>query len=175
MKLHNIIILQLIFALMLLSGCSRDLSSRTYTSDTTLSLTFEGVVLSAKPVVIKEHDKLSGNNTGIAAGALAGGVAGSALGGNTTSILAGALIGGTTGAFIESGMGTAEGIEYIVKVDTSKLKDDYYQGSAQMREAIAAVRTSGIITVVQSKDASLEQGQKVYVIVSSKRARVIAR
>ena len=47
-----------------------------------------------------------------------------------------------------------------------------------MRNALAAVKTSGIVTVVQAKEAKTDPelaiGQNVLVIISEKRARVIA-
>jgi outer membrane lipoprotein SlyB len=64
-----------------------------------------------------------------------------------------------------------------VKVDTSKLKGEYYEGSALMRNSLAAVKTTGIVTVVQAlekkEDAAIEPGQKVLIIVSEKRTRII--
>ena len=43
-----------------------------------------------------------------------------------------------------------------------------------MRDAISSATTSGMVTVIQGKDVKLQKGQKVYVIFSDKRARVIS-
>lgn len=159
-----------------ISGCARDLSSRVYTSDSTLSLTLQGKIVSVRPIQIKESDKLGNNTTGALAGGVVGGVAGSNVGGGGGQLLAaagGAIVGGVIGALVESSLSTADGLEYIVKLDTSQLKSEYYEGSPAMRSAISSATTSGLITIVQSKDVILNAGQDVYVIFSPKRTRVI--
>ncbi|KJW02214.1 surface antigen family domain protein [Rickettsia endosymbiont of Ixodes pacificus] len=42
-----------------------------------------------------------------------------------------------------------------------------------MRNVISAAFTSGLITVVQGTDVNIRNGQKVYVIFSEKRTRII--
>ena len=42
-----------------------------------------------------------------------------------------------------------------------------------MRAVISAAATSGLITVVQSSNAGVTEGQKVYVIFSDHRTRII--
>ena len=42
-----------------------------------------------------------------------------------------------------------------------------------MRNAISAATTSGVVTIVQGTDTMLKTGQKVYVIFSDDRTRVI--
>lgn len=165
-------------SLLILSGCARDLSNNVYTSDSTLNLTLEGEILSVRPVIIKNSDTLSDNAFGGAAGGITGGIAGSNAGrgrGNSTAIAAGSLAGVLIGAMIESKLSTADGIEYIVKVDKSNLSDEYYTGTALMRDAIAAARINGLITIVTGKDEVLAPHEKVYVILSPKRARVIRK
>lgn len=159
------------------SGCARDLSSNVYVSSSTLSLTLEGQVISVRPVVVKENDKL-GNNAG---GMLVGGAGGAVLGASTGSgkgavlgAVGGALLGGALGGLVEGQLSKSSGYEYIVKVDTSKLNAKYYEGNAAMRNAISAATTSGVITIVQGADTLLNVGQKVYVIFSDDRVRVIA-
>ena len=102
----------------------------------------------------------------------------SASNGNGLATIGGAAAGAIFGAVAQNALGTTAGMEYIVKVDTSKLSNDYYEGSALMRNALAAVKTSGIVTVVQAKEAKTDPelaiGQNVLVIISEKRARVIA-
>ncbi|RZI46309.1 hypothetical protein EDM53_04060 [Rickettsiales endosymbiont of Peranema trichophorum] len=66
-------------------------------------------------------------------------------------------------------------MEYVVKVDRSQISDGYYEGSAVMRNAIAAAKATGLITIIQGKDQLINVGQGVYIILSPKRARVIAK
>lgn len=169
-------LLSIITILALLSACARDLSSSTYSSSSTLSLTLEGVVLDTRQVTIKDSEKMSDNSAGMLAGGVLGGVAGSGIGqgtGNDLAIVGGAIGGAIAGAALEGALSKQKGIEYIIKVDTSKLKSTYYEGNAQMRSAISAATTSGVITVVQAADNPIAAGQKVYVIFSDNRTRVI--
>lgn len=169
----------LILALGLLSSCARDLSSNMYTSDSTLSLTMIGRVISARPVTVKNTDSLGQNGTGIVGGAFMGGAAGGLASNNNSDrgamIVGGAVLGSLVGAVIERSASKAKGIEYIIKIDTSSLTDQYYEGTAIMRNAVSSARTSGILTIVQGQDNPLEEGQEVYVILSPNRARVIAK
>ena len=160
----------------ILSGCARDLSDSMYTSDSTFSLTMEGVIVSTRAVKIKDTDKM-GNNTG---GMLAGGAMGAAVGsgigggsGNTMAIVGGAIAGGLAGAAIQGKLGESKGFEYIIKVDTSKIKDTYFDGNASMRNVVATAKLNGLVTVVQGADSVLGVGQKVYIIYSENRTRVI--
>jgi outer membrane lipoprotein SlyB len=159
-----------------LSGCARDLSSNVYTSDSTLSLTLEGQVISVRQVVIKESDKLGNNTGGMLAGGALGGALGSGVGkgsGNTIAMVGGAIAGGLAGAAAQGKLGTSKGYEYMIKVDPSQIKSDYYEGSPAMRATISAASTSGLITVTQGTDVFIQKGQKVYVIFSDSRTRVI--
>lgn len=167
-----------IFALIsLLSACTRDLSSSTYVSNSTLSLTLEGKILSVRPVTIKDSDDPSNNVGGMVAGGLLGAAVGSNIGGGggkTVATVGAGLAGAAIGAVVQDKMSTSKGSEYIVKLDMSKFKDGYYEGNTAMRNVISTARTSGVITVVQGdKDGVLAQGQKVYVIFSNDRTRVI--
>lgn len=160
----------------LLTGCARDLSSNMYTSDSTLSLTLVGEIISARPVLIKDSDKLSDNVAGGLAGGAMGGVLGSGVGGgtgNSAAIVGGVVVGSVVGAAVQSKLSQSKGYEYIIKVDTSNLKSDYYEGTPSMRNAISSATTSGLVTVVQAADKLIKEGEKVYVIFSEKRTRVI--
>ena len=162
----------------LLSGCARDLSSSVYTSDSTLSLTMEGKVLSVRDITIKGSDKLSDNTGGMLAGGALAVVAASNVGGGNgqaAAIVGGAIAGAVIGTIAEDKLSQSQGKEYIIKVDTSNLKNDYYEGSASMRNAISAATTNGLITVVQGIESPLSEGQEVYVIFSGKRTRVIPK
>ncbi len=158
---------------LILTSCARDLSSDMYTSDSTMSLTMEGTVIAVRKVKINESDKLSDNSVGIMSGGAAGAALGMSSNEGAPMIIGGALIGGLVGAGIQNKLGQSDGFEYIVKIETEKLKDTYYEGSSVMRSAISAARTSGIITIVQNTKDPLSEGQRVYLIVSDKRARII--
>ena len=160
-----------------LSGCGRDLSSSTYTSDSTLNVVLHGKVLAKREVNIKETEKLGDNSTGALGGAIAGGTLMSSNTRSSGATVAGALIGSVAGAAVQSALSTSKGTEYIVQVDKSKLEEDYYAGSRSIRNALSAVRATGIITVVQAKEGSktpkISEGQDVLVILSDNRTRII--
>lgn len=167
----------LLLAVVFLSGCARDLSNSTYTSDATLNIVLSGQLISSRQVKIKESDKMEAG-AGTVMGGLGGALAGSSMSnGGTAGTLGGAAAGALVGTLAQQALSTSTGMEYIVKVDTSKLGQDYYEGSASMRNALAAVKTSGIITVVQAKESKkdpvLSIGQHVLVIISEKRTRII--
>ncbi|MEQ9116011.1 MAG: glycine zipper 2TM domain-containing protein [Rickettsiales bacterium] len=167
----------ILFAVLFLTSCARDLDSDVYTADSTLSLTMEGKIINVRVVTIKNSDRLGNNSTGTLGGAALGGLAGSGMGkgkGAYAGAIGGAIAGGVAGAAIEGQLGKQQGYEYIIKVDTSKLKFDHFEGTKIMRDAISSATTSGMVTVIQGRDVKLQKGQKVYVIFSDKRARVIA-
>lgn len=167
----------LLVAILSLTGCARDLSSTTYTSDSTLNIVLEGIVVSTREIKIKESDRLTDNTTGGALGALGGGAIAHSAGGKTGAVVGGAVAGAVVGALGQSALSSAKGTEFIVKVDKSKLSDDYYEGSARMRNAIAAAKATGMITIIQTsektKSKKLQVGENVLVIISENRSRVI--
>lgn len=160
-----------------LTGCARDLSSTTYTSDSTLNIVLEGIVVSTREIRIKDSDKLSDNTTGAAIGGLGGGAIAHSSGGKAGAIIGGAVGGSVIGALGQSALSSARGDEFIIKVDKSKLSDDYYEGSARMRNAIAAAKATGMVTIIQTsekdKSQKIQVGENVLVIISENRARVI--
>ena len=81
--------------------------------------------------------------------------------------------GAAVGTILQDKLGQSKGYEYLIKVDTSKIKSDYYEGSTVMRNVISAAVTSCLITVVQGTDVNIRNGQKVYVIFSEKCTRII--
>jgi outer membrane lipoprotein SlyB len=166
-----------IFIIVALSGCARDLSMNNYTSDSVLSLTLEGKVISTREVTIKKSDSLGKNSTGAVAGGVAGAIAGASMGnsaGSSTALALGAgILGSVVGAGVEQQLSKSKGYEYIVQVDTSKLKSDYYEGSPAMRAAISSATTSGLITVLQGKEVQIAVNTKVYVIFSDSRVRIV--
>lgn len=164
-----------IFILSILTSCATNMSGDVYTSSSSLSLTMEGQVISARPVTIKESNKISDNTGGMVAGGLLGAVGGSQAGkGNALATVGGGLAGAALGAVIGDKLGTSKGMEYIVELDMSTFKDGYYEGSTAMKNVLSTAKTTGMITVVQSaKDNVASEGQKVYVIFSNNRTRVI--
>jgi len=160
----------------LLTGCARDLSSNVYTSDSTLSLTLTGEILSVRSIIIKESDKLSDNTGGALAGGAMGAVLGTGVGkgtGKGAAVVGGAIAGAVIGSVVQGKLAESKGYEYIIQIDPTKIKSDYYEGSPSMRNAISAATTGGLITVIQSADTLLREKDKVYVIFSEKRTRVI--
>ena len=178
-NIMNIIKVYLFTFVLLLSSCSRNLSSSVHTSDETLSLTMEGKVLSVRDVTIKSHDKLEDHKDGLLAGGLLGGSAiGLDIGGGSgqaAGLIGAAIAGATLGTIVKDKISTNQGKEYVIKVDTSNLKDNYYEGSDSMKHAISSATTNGLITVVQGIENPLLEGQDVYVMFSNKRTRVIPK
>lgn len=178
----NKILIHLLSSILLfssLTGCGRDLSDATYTSSSTLNVVLKGKVLAKRDVTIKENERLGDNSAGSGIGAVGGGIAGANMGnGNGLGTYGGAVAGGLAGAVIQSALSTKKGVEYIVQVDKSALKDDYYDGSRMMRNAISAVKATGIITVVQDRpkknEVVINEGQNVLVILSNNRTRVVS-
>ena len=155
----------------LLGGCGRDLSTTSYVSSSTFNLTLEGTVLNVRDVTIKEGEGSGENVQGALVGAGIGGVAGGIAGRSGGAALGGALIGGTIGSIAHSS--ATAGYEYVIKLDTSKIQDEYYEGNSAMRNVISTARAGGIVTIAQGTDIRIPVGQKVYVIYSNNRSRVI--
>ncbi len=171
-------IIVILTMLSVVSSCARNLSSNTYTSDSTLSLTLEGKVVSVRPIIITNSDELTRNSAGIISGGVAGGVAGASVGngnGQALAMVGGVIVGAAIGALVESELGKQDGYEYIVKLDTKNLKSNYYEGTGAMRSAISSATTNGLVTIVQGNDTLLQKGQRVYAIFSDKRTRLIAQ
>ena len=160
-----------------LNGCGRDLSANTYTSDSTLNITLQGKLIAKRDIKIKEDEKLGDNTVGGIAGAVGGGALAHHNSDNAAVVVGGAIVGGLTGAVLQSALGTSKGVEYIVQVDRSNLQDNYYEGSRLLRNAMAAVRATGMITIVQAKEGKnnpvINEGQNVLIILSEKRTRLI--
>ncbi|GHU10625.1 hypothetical protein FACS189449_00450 [Alphaproteobacteria bacterium] len=142
----------------IISGCARNISSSSYdarkigaTNDT-----YECVVVKVRKVAVEEGDYLEDNKTGALAGGLIGGLAGAQIGGGNARYAtgaAGAVLGAVGGAMAEKALKSQDGLEYIVRLNSGKLK-----------------------TVVQGMDAPLSVGQLALLIVDHKgRSRVIAR
>lgn len=120
-------IIALSCATMILSGCAREIDSDIYTEDTLNHTykTYKGTISSCRIVKVQASDKLEGNRTGIGAGAVAGGLAGSAMGGGrgkvaTTAI--GAIAGGVLGSLAEKKLKTQNALECVVDLADGTLE-----------------------------------------------------
>ncbi len=143
--------------LLTLSGCAREISSNVYKASHVgeASFTYQGIIASARVVKIDEGEYLEQNSTGIALGAVGGGVAGHQIGhgkGNIAATAAGALLGGVAGAYAEKALKSQEAMEYAVQLTNGSM-----------------------MTIVQGKDLAFPAGQRVLVMVSQDgRSRVVA-
>lgn len=145
-------------AAMLLSGCTRNISSSNYSSASVgeAMTTYQGTIISMRKVTMQEGDKLTDNVAGMALGGVLGGVGGNMIGkghGNTLATVGGALAGATAGAFAQRALSEQEGLEYSVKLTNGS-----------------------VMTVVQGLDNPLSVGQRVLVQVSNAnggRSRVV--
>lgn len=143
-------------AVLVLSGCARNINSDTYKASHVgeSSFTYQGVIASARKVHVEEGEYLGENSTGIAMGGLAGGLAGNQMGkgtGNVAATIGGAVIGGVAGAFAEKALKSQDGMEYAVRLNNGSM-----------------------MTVVQGLDNPMNPGQRVLVIVSQDgRSRVV--
>ncbi|MCC2646001.1 MAG: hypothetical protein K0R02_66 [Rickettsiaceae bacterium] len=155
MKQSKISIIFLCIVSFLVTSCASDIQSNAYDSASVgeASFTYQGVVISARKVVVRP-ESLEKNQTGIGVGALAGGVAGNQFGkggGNLAATVGGAVLGGVAGAFAERKLKTQEAMEYTVKLTNGQ-----------------------ILTTVQGLDNILQIGQAVMVITSHNgRSRII--
>ncbi|MGB0935637.1 MAG: glycine zipper 2TM domain-containing protein [Alphaproteobacteria bacterium] len=143
-------------SLLALSGCARNISPNTYKASHVgeASFTYQGVVASARQVVVENSEELEQNSTGILGGGLAGGLAGNQFGGgsgNVAATVGGAVLGGIAGAFAEKALKSQDAMEYVVRLNNGSM-----------------------MTVVQGMDLQLAMGQRVLVMVSHDgRSRVV--
>lgn len=144
-------------AVVVLSGCARNINSDTYKASHVgeASFTYQGVVASARKVQVEEGEYLGENTTGMAIGGVAGGLAGNQFGGgsgNVAATVGGALIGGLAGTLAEKALKSQEAMEYAVRLNNGTM-----------------------MTVVQGMDNPLSPGQRVLVMTSQDgRSRVVA-
>lgn len=136
-----------------LAGCTTpNISPQAHSSDTVgqVNRTVPATVVSARPVQVTGT-----NSVGRPVGAIAGGVAGSAIGGGTRAnilgAIGGAVIGGLAGGAIEGSTTGQTGIEYVVELQSG----------------------GGLVTVVQGPEPVLAAGQRVLLIYGPP-ARLIA-
>lgn len=146
----------LVPAQLLLNGCASDISPDSYADSHVgeASSTYQGTIVSVRPVKVTGGDQLSDNFLGAALGAAAGGLAGSTMGGGKGNLAMtglGAVAGGTAGAFAEKKLKEQKGLEYVVQLTNGSM-----------------------MTVVQGPKDVYAIGQKVFVIVGRKgRSRIV--
>lgn len=143
-------------AVMLLSGCARNINSNTYKASHVgeASFTYQGTIISARKIQVEEGEYLGENYAGMGLGALGGGLLGSQVGSGTgqlAAIAGGAVLGGVGGALAEKALKSQEGMEYAVKLTNGS-----------------------VMTVVQGLDNPMSPGQRALVMVSHDgRSRVV--
>lgn len=172
----------------ILTGCARDMSSNVYTSSSTSGKVLEGTVLSARPVTIKDSDKLQDNTMGMLGGGVLGAVAGSSVGKGTGQGLAAVgagILGAAVGAYAQDKLSTSQGMEYVVRIDkkyvssiprnTSTRNHTYGVNSASqdVSQSIQVTDTkTDLISVLQGADMVFQSGQRVLIIYSDDRPRL---
>jgi outer membrane lipoprotein SlyB len=180
-------IIALLAAAAMLTGCARDMASDTYSQSAVAGKVVQGVIISARPVKIKAHDKLQDNTAGGLVGGAGGAVAGASVGSGTGSIVSGiggALVGAAAGAYIEDALGTTEGMEYLVQLDEKHARRENknkkvvkeHAGSAINDDINMSIDTdlqTSIISVVQKPDPALSEGSPVYVVYNDERPRLV--
>jgi outer membrane lipoprotein SlyB len=143
-------------AILALSGCARNINPNVYSEKHVgeASMTYQGVIVSARAVEITGGEKLEENAAGIGLGAIAGGVLGNQIGqggGNVAATAGGAILGGVAGAFAQQALTAQNAMEYIVQLTNGSM-----------------------MTVVQGPEVQLSPGQRVLVMVSHDgRSRVV--
>jgi outer membrane lipoprotein SlyB len=173
------------------TSCARNMDSNVYSSSSPAGKVLEGKVISARPIVIKDNDKLQDNGMGMLGGGVAGAVAGSAAGkgtGKGLAVVGGGLIGAVAGALIQDKLSTSDGMEYIVRIDKKYVNDvpdssritrhkavDKNTVDEEVQQSVSVQRTkSDLISVIQGKDIVFASGQKVLIIYNNDRPRLEA-
>ncbi len=177
----------LVIATALLSSCAKDLSPNTVVSSDTAGIVYEGTVISARNVTVKDSDELgSSPGLGTLAGGVGGGVLGSQLGkgkGSTLGAVGGVVGGAVLGTLLEDQLKTSTGVEYLVKlnddnVDTDAITKRQYNGNSKsvgdkIRNSTSTNLKSKVISVVQKGDQPIGVGTHVYVIYNDNRPRIV--
>ncbi len=139
-----------------MTGCTRDLSSDSYTDDAAgeVSETHEGNVIKVRTVTVKNADKLTGNTAGLLIGGLTGGIIGNQFGGGSGKLATtagGALLGAGAGALAQDALSKQKAHEYTVRLIDGRLK-----------------------TVVQGTDTHIAPGTRVLLYVyHNGRSRIV--
>jgi outer membrane lipoprotein SlyB len=135
-----------IIALLLVCGCTSNISPQTYSVGSVgqINRTVSATVITTRVVDISGTSSIGGS-----AGAGTGAIAGSMLGGNSirgniVGAIGGAIVGGLAGAAIEASATQQKGVEYIIETDNKTL-----------------------MTIVQGINPIFTVGQKVFVLYGS--------
>ena len=183
-----------IVLVVMLAGCAKPMDSDVYTSGNTVAKVVGGVVIHTRPVKIKNTSDLAGSGLGTLGGGAAGAVAGSAAGngkGQLLTTIGGAVVGAVAGALVEDKLAEQAGTEYIVRLDGAPPKAKYTRGAdgrfvskRELKDPDAAddvnsaLQTasveSNMISLVQVEATPLLVGQRVLVLYSSDRPRIVA-
>ncbi|WPX97916.1 outer membrane lipoprotein [Candidatus Fokinia crypta] len=149
----------------ILVSCSNQSAIDVYQNSYEGGIAVLGKVVSVRKIAI-ESDK---NNSGsaVAGGAAIGSIAGAGIGHSAESTILGAIIGGTVGYAASETAKNNSGSEYVIKIDTSNLNQDAdtMRGAAFLN-TVNAIKSTGLVVVVQKEDKSLLVGQDVYVLIS---------
>ncbi len=184
----NLPILALTLALVLTS-CAKQIGGSTYVSSASTGIVYEGMIISARPVTIKDSDKLGEKpGVGMLGGGVLGGIGGSNIGkgkGSSAAAVGGALAGAVVGAMIEDQLNTQQGMEYIVRLSEDSLSDSDNEthenvsvGGKTISQKIQGSTKMGLksrtISVVQGmQDGTFSTGTKVFVIYNDDRPRIV--
>jgi outer membrane lipoprotein SlyB len=146
------IFLVLVATLVVLAGCTSNISPQTYSVGSVgqVNRTVSASVISAREVDVSGSTGIGGS-----AGTAAGAVIGSAAGGNNSrgnivGAIGGAVVGGLAGSAIEANATKQKAMEYVVETENGNL-----------------------MTIVQGADSMFSVGQKVLVLYGSP-SRLIA-
>jgi len=185
---NTIKILMVIALVPLLASCAKNMGSSTYVSSASDGIVYEGVVLSARVVTIKDNDQAGAQpGLGVLGGGIAGGIGGSNVGkgkGSAAAAVGGAVAGAVIGAMLEDHLKTQQGMEYIVRfdddsMDTANISQNrnYNAGTQKVADKIKSSTAMGMksrtIAVVQGMENQLSVGSRVFIIYNDDRPRVI--
>ncbi len=137
------------------TACGRQISPEVYGSNAVgeASITLPGTILQVRMVKVQENEYIEHNRAGIIAGTFAGASAVNPHGtGRPLTTVTGAIAGGAAGAFTEKFLKNQMGVEYVIQLENGE-----------------------VMSVVQGAKPLLELGQKVWLIKSNIRSRVIIR
>jgi outer membrane lipoprotein SlyB len=155
-----------------LSACAPDFSKSKYTSGLTQTIKIEGEVLSVK--TIRNQNKSKTNIKGVLAGGAIGGALAFNSGKSIIVTLGGTIVGAVTGNITETLLTISKGYEYVIKIDTSQIKYNFYEVNSNVQEILYKAKERGLITIIQKTDLKIIEGQKVDVIFTNNSIKIIS-
>lgn len=168
-------------AFLLLTACARNISPQDYTEQAVgeVSETYQGVILSARNVLVRSADRLDQNGMGILMGGAGGGLAGNQFGagsGNAAATVGGVVVGGLLGALAQNALSEQPGVEYIVKIQQAEnvlTVSSHKDGRKKSADSVTKVNER-LLTLVQGPEPRFAPGQRVFLLMSAQgRARII--